>query len=86
MEQGWFKSYERAFFINWEELGNTEYYREYTKKCAAYLQWKYEEERGSVLLLEKVLSGIFDEEEVQIIPPGMSAAASYDDTIIRAAP
>jgi hypothetical protein len=82
MEQGWFKSYERAFFINWEELGNTEYYREYTKKCAEYLKWKYEEERGSVLLMEKMLSGIFDEDEVQVIPPGMSTAASYDDTII----
>ena len=85
MEQGWFKSYERAFFINWEELGNTEYYRCYTKKCAAYLKWKYEECQGSTLLLEKILSGIFDEEEVLVVAPGMSIAASFDDAIIKAA-
>ena len=85
MEQGWFKSYERAFFIDWDELGNSEYYRLYTKKCAAYLKWKYEECRGSPLLMEKILSGIFDEEEVLVVPPGMSVATSFDDGIIKAA-
>jgi hypothetical protein len=84
MEQGWFKSYERAFFIDWEELGNSEYYRSYTKKCAEYLKWKYEEAQGSMLLMEKLLSGIFDEEEVQIVPPGSLISASFDDTIIKA--
>ena len=84
MEQGWFKSYNRAFFINWEELGNSEYYRAYSKKCADYLKWKYEESKGSVLLMEKLLSGIFDEDEVLIVPPGMSIAASFDVEIIRA--
>ena len=84
MEQGWFKSYERAFFINWEELGNSGYYRSYTKKSADYLRWKYEECRGSPLLMEKMLSGIFDEEEVLVVPPGMTVAASFDEKIIKA--
>jgi hypothetical protein len=84
MEQGWFKSYQRAFFIDWEGLGNSEYYRAYTKKCAEYLKWKYDETQGSMLLMEKILSGIFDEEEVQIVPPGSLIAASFDDTIIKA--
>jgi hypothetical protein len=84
MEQGWFKSYERAFFIDWEELGNSEYYRSYTKECAAYLKWKYEECQGSPLLMEKMLSGIFDEEEVLVVAPGMTIAASFDDNIIKA--
>ena len=83
MEQGWFKSYERAFFIDWEGLGNSEYYRSYTKECAAYLKWKYEEAQGSPLLLEKLLSGHFDEEEALVLPPGMSIAASFDERIIR---
>jgi hypothetical protein len=83
MEQGWFKSYERAFFIDWEELGNSEYYRAYTKECAEYLKWKYDEAQGSMLLMEKLLSGIFDEEEAQIVAPGMLVAASFDDNIIK---
>ena len=84
MEQGWFKSYDRVIFINWDELGNADYYREYTKKSAEYLKWNYIEENGSSLLMKKMLSGIFDESEVQIIPPGMIAVASFDDAIIKA--
>ena len=82
MEQGWFKSYKRAFFIDWEELGNSEYYRSYTKKCAEYLKWTYQEEKGSPALMEKLLSGIFDNDEVLVIPPGRSIAASYNETIV----
>ena len=84
MEQSWFKSYNRAFYIDWEELGNSGYYRSYTKKCADYLKWTYEECQGSPLLLERMLSGNFDEEDVLVVPPGMTIAASYDDKIIKA--
>ena len=83
MEQNWYKLYKRSFFIDWEELGNSEYYRAYSKKCAAYLKWNYEETKGSVLLMEKLLSGTFDEEEVLIVPPEMSIAASVDDRVIK---
>jgi hypothetical protein len=34
--------------------------------------------------LEKILSGVFDEEEVLVVPPGMKVAASYDEKIIKA--
>ena len=84
MEQSWFKSYERTCFIDWDELGNADYYRAYTKKCADYLNWKYAEEKGSDLLLKKMLYGDFDNDEVQIIPPRMSVAPSFDDSIIKA--
>ena len=83
MEQGWFKSYERAFFIDWEELGNSEYYRSYTKNCAEYLKWKYQEEKGSAILMEKILSGIFNEDEVLVVNPGVSIAASFDEAIVK---
>jgi hypothetical protein len=58
--------------------------KDITKECAEYLNWKYEEEQGSPLLLERLLSGVFDNEEVLVVPPGMSVAASFDDKIIRA--
>jgi hypothetical protein len=38
----------------------------YAKECTVYLKWKYEECRGSSLLLEKIFSGSFDEEEVKL--------------------
>jgi hypothetical protein len=84
MQQGWFKSYNRALFIDWEELGNSDYYRSYTKECADYLKWKYEECKGSALLMEKLLSGIVDEAEVLVVPPGLTIAASYDENVVKA--
>jgi hypothetical protein len=83
MEQGWFKSYNRALFINWEDLGNTEFYRSYSKECADYLKWNYEETSGDPSLMEKMFRGQFDEKEVLLIEPGKTVAASYDEGIIR---
>ena len=84
MEQGWFNSYKRAFFINWEELGHSEYYRSYTKECAEYLKWTFQEEEGKTGLMERLLSGIFNEDEVLVVEPGIPISASYDETIIKA--
>ncbi|MDR0720038.1 MAG: DUF1638 domain-containing protein [Treponema sp.] len=83
MEQGWFKAYKRAFFIDWECLGNSEYYRAYTKECAEYLSWDYREARGSPSLLKKMLEGNFDEEEVLVVPPGKTIAPSFGEGIVR---
>ncbi|MDR2376734.1 MAG: DUF1638 domain-containing protein [Treponema sp.] len=82
MEQGWFKSYNRAVFINWKELGNDEYYRNYTKACATYLRWDYRELDGNPSLLEKMLNGVFDEDEVLVIPEHRTISASYTGGIL----
>jgi hypothetical protein len=83
MEQGWFKKYSRAFFIDWDALGNSGYYREYTKECADFLKWAYREEQGSPALMEKMLRGQFDEDEVLVVPPGKTIRPSYSEGIIR---
>jgi hypothetical protein len=83
MEQGWFTSYNRAFFIDWEELGNSELYRSYTKECADYLKWAYEESPGDPSLLRKMLQGEFNENEVLLVEPGKTIAASYNEGILR---
>jgi hypothetical protein len=83
MEQGWFKSYSTAFFIDWEDLGNSEFYRSYTKECAGYLKWRYEETTGDPSLLAKMFKGEFDEDEVLLVEPGKVVAPSYNEGIIR---
>ena len=83
LEQGWFKTYNCAFFIDWECLNNSEPYRAYTKECAEYLKWNYREEKGSPLLLEKALRGEFDEKEILVIPAGKTIQPSYKECIIR---
>jgi hypothetical protein len=82
MEQGWFKSYNRAVFINWKELGNDNYYRDYTKTCAAYLHWDFEEAEGDPSLLGRMLNGVFDEEEVLVVPQQRTISAGYDEGIL----
>jgi hypothetical protein len=83
MEQGWFKAYSKAFFIDWQELGNSEYYRSFTKESAVYLKWNYEEIAGDPSLLAKMFRGEFDENEVLLVEPGKTVAASYSEGIIR---
>jgi hypothetical protein len=82
MEQGWFTSYNKAFFIDWKELGNSGFYRSYTKECAGYLKWNYEEIEGDLSLMEKMLKGEFDKNETLLVEPGRAVAASYDEGII----
>ena len=54
MEQNWFKEYSWATFINWG-LIDSEKYRKYTKECANYLKWNYDELKGDTLLLQKIV-------------------------------
>jgi len=82
MEQGWFKNYNNAAFIDWKDLGNSGYYRDYSKKCAEFLRWGFCELDGSSLLLQNLLNGIFDENQVLVVPPGKKVISSNDDGII----
>jgi hypothetical protein len=83
MEQSWFKSYDQAVFIDWKCLGGGDYYRGYTKTCAEYLKWAFREVDGDFILLQKILNGIFDEEEVLVVPPGVVIEASHTETVIQ---
>ncbi|MDR1509074.1 MAG: DUF1638 domain-containing protein [Synergistaceae bacterium] len=83
MEQSWFTKYNRAVFIDWPGLNDSESYRNYTKECAEYLKWNYDEIMGDPGLLARVLNGIFDGNEVLIVPPGGKIAATYGEDIIK---
>jgi hypothetical protein len=83
MEQGWFTKYSRALFVDWPVLGNSDRYRQYTKECAKYLKWNFQEEEGSPALLENIINGVFNDDEVQVVPPGRAIAASYEGEIIK---
>ncbi|MDR3551919.1 MAG: DUF1638 domain-containing protein [Clostridia bacterium] len=81
-EQGWMNEYKNATFLSWDSLGNLQRDRDYTKACAEYLGWEYDELNGSPTLLEDILNGRFDERQVAIVPPGRKITASYDDGIV----
>ncbi len=81
MEQGWFREYEWATFIDWPEFDNAEQI-EYTRRGAAYLNWNFDIQKGDSSLLYDFLSGNWDERRFAVIPPGHEIGATYDDRII----
>ena len=81
MEQAWFKSYHYAAYIDWG-LPRSSFYRDYTKQCAKFLGWQYDELKGDRGLLENIINGRFLGNEVLLAPPGEEIHPSYDDMII----
>lgn len=83
MEQGWFKEYNYATYIDWG-FPRSDFYRRYTRECAEFLGWHYDELPGDRVLLEKLLNGEFNEDKVLVVHPGKTVCASFDDSIICA--
>jgi len=83
MEQNWFKEYNNAAYIDQCFLDSTKY-KEYTKECAEWLGWNYDEIKGSTLLIEDFLNGNWDDERFLVVKPGEIVDASNDNNIIKA--
>lgn len=81
MEQNWLKEYNWCTYVNWPEFDDTKYKAE-TRESAEYLKWNYDEVQGNKSLLEDFLDGNWDDRFL-IVPPGKTAAPSYDDAIIK---
>jgi len=85
MEQAWFREYSNAAYV---DLGfvEAEPYKEYTRRCAAWLDWDYDELTGDPRLFVDMLAGNWAEEDFLIVQPGERIAASFDDMILKAVP
>lgn len=68
-EQGWLKEYSRAVYIDWG-FPNAREEKEYTKKCARFLGWEYDEVKGDSGLLQRMTDGQWSEDEFLVIEPG----------------
>ena len=51
-------------------FANSQQDKEYTKSCADFLGWKYEELKGDPALMHKLLEGQWNEDEFLIVKPG----------------
>ena len=83
MEQNWFKEYEWATYINWG-LSTTERDRAFTRECAAYLGWNYDEIPGDRSLIYDLFRGGWDDERFLVTPPGACIEPSHDPAIMKA--
>lgn len=83
MEQNWFKEYTNAAYVDLG-FGNNDVYREYTKECADWLGWVYDELKGDPALVRDMLDGRWDQERFVIVAPGQTLAASHDEGVLKA--
>lgn len=84
MEQNWMQEYTCASFIRWKEFddGRNKEYIDYTKECANYLEWEYDEVEGSSLLLTDLLEGNWDKERFLFVASGQMIYATNDKDIV----
>jgi hypothetical protein len=69
LEQDWIKKYSRAVYIDWG-LGDSEYYKQYTRHCADFLGWDYDELEGSPDLCRRLVDGQWDRNDFLVVEPG----------------
>jgi hypothetical protein len=84
VEQTWIKEYKWAVFVDWG-LVDAEVYKAYTRRCADFLGWGYDELRGDPGLMQRFVDGLWSEEEFLTVEPGRRIAENVTDRgIIKA--
>lgn len=84
VEQGWIGQYNWATYIDWG-LVNSDKYRDYTKHCAEFLNWSYDELKGSPDLMQKLVDGHWDDADFLVVKPGQAIREDLTSTgIIKA--
>jgi hypothetical protein len=84
VEQSWMKEYNWATFIDWG-FTDSDRYKNYTKDCAEFLHWNYEELEGSPCLMQKLFDGEWNENEFLVTKPGKKIAEDLtNDGLIKA--
>ncbi|MEI6350415.1 MAG: DUF1638 domain-containing protein [Verrucomicrobiota bacterium] len=85
MEQDWLRAYDQATFV---DLGvaATDADKVYTKQCADWLGWSFDEQQGDPRLLRDLLAGSWDAERFLVLQPGETIRFTVDDSILGATP
>lgn len=73
MEQMWMKEYSWATYIDWN-LADSERQQQYTRDCAAYLNWQYDYVAGSPSLMQNLVDGKWDDSDFLAVPAGKAIA------------
>ncbi len=71
-EQNWMKEYEWATYIDWG-FPDADKEKQYTKECAEFLGWNYDQLKGDPSLLQRMLDGQWDDDFL-VIEPGQKIA------------
>jgi hypothetical protein len=84
VEQVWIKEYNWAAYVDWG-LVESQAYKSYTKQCAAFLGWDYDEVPGDSGLMQRFVDGLWNESEFLVVEPGRRIAEDViNEGIMRA--
>ncbi len=81
MDQGWFSKYSNAAYVD-TGVFDSEKYKEYTKECAKWLKWNYDEVNGNGRLISDLVDGNWNSEDYLVVEPGQKIVPSNDSRII----
>ncbi|HGJ64513.1 TPA: DUF1638 domain-containing protein [bacterium] len=81
-ENSWVQNYSQITFIDIDFV-NFLNYSEEAKKIAKDRNWNYDEIKGDIRLIRKLIDGEWDEDEFLVIPPGHTIVASYDENVMK---
>ncbi len=85
VEHRWYQTYNRATFV---DLGVTDVTADldYTRRCAEWLGWTFDRQRGDPKLLHDLLAGPWDDQRFVLAPPGYTFRLTGDSRIVEAVP
>lgn len=83
-EQQWFKTYTHAVFVDLS-VSAAEGDAAYTRRCADWLGWRYQQRKGDPRLLQSLISGRWDPEDFIVVEPGRTIRFTGDQRVVEAA-
>ena len=72
-EQKWMSEYNWATYIDWG-FANSKQEKKYTKRCAEFLHWNYDELKGDPSLMQRFVDGDWNDDDFLTIKPGQTIA------------
>jgi len=88
-EQAWMNDYRQATFVDLG-IGVTDQQRDeqvtYTKRCADWLGWSFDQVTGDPTLLRELITGPWDDDRFQVTAPGERVVMSGDDRVVQSRP
>jgi hypothetical protein len=81
MEQQWMTTYDRATYVDLG-IGATDDDVTYTRQCADWLGWEFDQQHGDPALMTALLTGPWDDERFVILEPGQTMKLSGDSRVM----
>lgn len=81
----WTDNYTHGTLIDFDFLGHLDFQDQVRKICAEK-GWEYEELKGDIRLIQRLLDGDWAEADFLIVRPGEKVIATFDDKVIGSAP